>query len=117
MAQVEWEGMQAVTGTTFTVLAGCVHECKPDTRILSTEEFLQLDSLRDQHVWLQPPHNDVSSTLQCYKKLKARDPHTVSACILVPKWRNQQWYKAGLQKMQLIKNTRRAALCSLVAKC
>lgn len=39
-----------------------------------------------QHVWLNAPFARLSEFLQHYLQCKARQPHSTSACILVPSW-------------------------------
>lgn len=68
---------------------------------LSYKQFMQMDSIQGQHVWLCPPASDVSHTLKWYQRLKRASPHNVSACIFVPRWLNQRWRNSLVHMQQL----------------
>ena len=47
---------------------------------------------RGHHLWLHPPPSQVGSALRHYLAQKAHAPHTTSACILVPAWKNASYW-------------------------
>ena len=51
-----------------------------------TEDFLKRD-LWGEHVWLNPPFNNVQKFIQHYLEQKRKNPQTMSACIVVPHWK------------------------------
>ena len=73
----------------------CDNWCSP------ANSFLQVDSLADQHVWVNAPFRKVKKFVRHYLQVKAKTPDRTSACILVPRWTDPPW-KGVLHGMQLL---------------
>jgi hypothetical protein len=58
-----------------------------------SNSFLETD-VQGEHVWLNPPFNQLREFISHYLQCKAKSPHTTSACILVPKWRARPTYRS-----------------------
>ena len=101
----EFEAVERACATRFTLDACCNGDGSnahcPQYCSLS-RSFLQLETLAGQHVWINPPFDNIEAFLSHYCLLKARSPHNTSACILVPAWKRPAW-RRWLHGMSLIK--------------
>lgn len=102
-----WHDLQRLSGRNFTLVVSACPSWKlvmpSHVKVISPQEFLSMDSLHDHHAYICPPTSDVTATLRWYQKLKAMHPHSVSACLHVPRWRNMKWRRslAGLQQIRV----------------
>jgi transposase InsO family protein len=78
----------------------CADKNDSDPQALGS--FLSLESLSNEHVWLNLTSEMVDSYITQYMRLKAKDPCTVSGCFLVPYQSDCDWMK-HFSHMQLLK--------------
>ena len=97
----EWNAVQERSGRKFTWDACGNAPVRCDSVFHSPSGFLGAETAVGQHVWLLPPVADIASHLQHYRNLKAKSPHTTSACIMLPRWHGQKWHR-WLKGMRLV---------------
>ena len=54
------------------------------------------------HLWMNPPFDNIHKHIMHYKECKAKDPHGLSACIVVPVWTRATWWPM-LKNMRMLK--------------
>jgi len=107
------DDIQRLCAQWFTLDATCnasgtnrhFSRCCADTREddpQSLGSFLELESLSNEHVWLNLASSDVDAYMSQYMHLKSKDPCTVSGCFLVPSRLDCAWMK-HFSHMQLLK--------------
>lgn len=95
--------LQDLSGRQFT-LDACCNDNGSNALVSKycsqANSFLETD-VQGEHIWLNPPFNQLREFISHYLQCKAKAPHTTSACILVPKWRGP--HTRLLKRMQLIR--------------
>lgn len=97
----EFDKIQTLSGRQFTVDAFCNADgsnslCK---KFYSRQNsFLKSKLVSGEHLWMNAPFPSMDASLKHYVQSKVKDP-TISACILVPVWKNCTWRKhlAGME--------------------
>jgi hypothetical protein len=64
--------------------------------------FLNMESLKGEHVWMNLLSNDVNAYMEQYSQLKLKDPAAVSGCFLVPYQPYCDWFK-HFSHMQILR--------------
>jgi hypothetical protein len=105
------DDIQRMCGQRFTLDATCSRSGadKQYTRSCSSEEgpnsfgsFLNMESLKGEHVWMNLLSKDVNAYMEQYFQLKLKDPTAVSGCFLVPYRPDCDWFK-HFSHMQILK--------------
>jgi hypothetical protein len=69
---------------------------------LSEKDSFLTAKLIGHHIWINAPFRNLFAFIQHYRLQKAKQPHTTSACILVPLWNIDSPWRKLLHGMKLL---------------